>query len=199
MKQSNTTNLVISSHNKNKISEYNILLNDLNIELYSALQLGIEEPEETGSSFEENALIKAKISGDATGKLSIGEDSGLLINSLEGFPGIRSGRWAKEVGGYKLAFKELESLLENKPLDAYFQIVIALYCPNQKDSKIFQSRLDGFLKFPPKGNQGFGYDPIFVPKGYNKSLSELGQDVKRTLSHRAKCCKLLKDYLCERV
>ena len=197
MQRNNITDLVISSHNKNKISEYQILLNNLNIQLYSALQLDIPEPKETGTTFEENALIKAKIAGDTIDKLSLGEDSGLVINALDGFPGIRSGRWANEAGGYSLAFKKLEFLLENKPLDASFQIVIALYCPRKKDSKIFRSRLDGFLKFLPEGNEGFGYDPIFVPKGYHKSISKLGQSVKRKLSHRAKCCKLLKKYLFE--
>lgn len=187
--------LLIASHNAGKLQEYGRYFSALPVKVLSATDVQVPEPEETGTTFEENALLKAKHAADHSQILALGDDGGLVIDALEGFPGLRSGRWAKEVGGFEAAFKELEERLKGRPSKASFQCVVSLYCPKSKESKSFQGRVDGHLSFPPEGERLFGYDPIFVPEGHTRPLAALGLEVKMKISHRAHCMTQVRSFL----
>lgn len=176
--------LVMASHNQGKIKEYQDFFQPLGVTMLSAKALDLPEPEETGTTFQENACIKAQILGDATGELTLSDDGGLVIPSLGGHPGVLSRRWAEEVGGFVKAFQHLESLLRDKSPKAFYELAIGLYDPHEKKVTCFQGTCWGHLAFPPQGQQGFGYDPIFVPQGYQESFASLGIEIKEKISHR---------------
>lgn len=187
------TELVIATHNPFKIKEYKSLFSDSSINIRTAIGLG--EPEENGKTFTENAYIKAKNGADYTEKLSLGEDSGLVINALDNFPGIRTGRWAKDLGSYRKAFESLKEKLNGLPTNASFQCSIVLFCPKQGQVQEFSESVSGSLDFSFIDGKGFGYDPIFVPEGYDKPFSQLDPSIKNKISHRAKCCAKLLQFL----
>jgi len=187
--------LLIGSHNPGKLKEYIDYFSQFPVELQDAASLSIPEPEETGETFEANALLKAQHSAMHANTLALGDDGGLMIHALEGFPGLRSARWVKEVGGFDAAFKELEKRLQGKSPSVTFECVVALYCPDSKESKLFHGRIDGHLAFPPQGDRSFGYDPIFVPEGHDLPFAVLGEQVKMDISHRAHCMKKVRDFL----
>lgn len=187
--------LIIASHNKNKLKEYEGVFEPYGFRVHTAITLNIPEPEETGLTFEENAILKAKHAGHSSGMLALGDDGGVVIPALGGHPGLRSGRWAKEQGGFSQAFIALEKMLEGKSKEASFQIVLALYDPMVDTVRTFPGECKGHLTFPPRGYNGMGYDPILIPEGYTKTLGELGIEGKQRLSHRAKALELLKKVL----
>lgn len=187
--------LVVATHNVDKINEYKSLFCNIPIIMKTAIELGVSEPEENGKTFAENAYIKAKNTAEKTGKLSLGEDSGLTINALNGFPGIITGRWAKDIGSYKKAFQELEKKLDGLSKKASFQCVIVLFCPKQGQTHKFSESVHGILDFSFINEEGFGYDPIFVPEGYNKPFSQLTMSTKNQISHRGKSCQKLLQFL----
>jgi len=183
--------LVIASHNPGKLREYKGLFDKFGVEVASAGDLNLPEPEETGTTFQENAELKAKYVGDLTKSVSLGDDGGLVIPALGGHPGIKSARWAKEIGGFKQAHLALEKMLEGKSKDAYFHLVLALYDPDTEITQYFEGKCPGKLSFPARGDEGFGYDPIFIPEGYEQTFAELGVEVKKQVSHRARALKAL--------
>ena len=191
--------LVIATHNNCKINEYKKLFSNTPFSIKTAIELGVPEPEETGKTFSENAYIKAKNAADHTGILSLGEDSGLVIDSLGNFPGIISGRWAKELGSYRKAFEELKKKLDGLPLYASFQCSIVLFCPKKVQTTEFFEVVKGILDFSSIDAQGFGYDPIFVPEGHDKTFADLEISVKNKISHRGKCCSKLLQFLSKQV
>ena len=193
--------IIIASHNEGKVSEIKDLLKNYNLNIISSSELGIDEPEENGSSFEENALIKSSTTSKLSKTISISDDSGLCVNSLNGDPGIYSARWAGPDKDFLYAANEINKSLiekESKDLSAYFICVLAVSWPDG-DYKTFKGRVDGTLTFPPRGNNGFGYDPIFIPKGYESTFGEMEPKYKHSISHRNKAFELLsKELLVEK-
>ncbi len=186
--------MVLASHNEGKLKEIRELFAGKNVRFTSASDYGLEVPEETGMSFEENARIKAHFAAKSTGKLSISDDSGLEVAALNGAPGIYTADWAETASGrdFNLAMSKLEDLLEDKPTPhlANFTSVLCLAWPDGRD-EIFRGEVYGHLEFPPRGEKGFGYDPVFVPKGYKQCFAELPHNIKNKISHRARAFEKL--------
>lgn len=176
--------LVIASHNKGKISEINALVSTLGISVHCAADYNIDAPEETGKTFAENAALKAHTTSQQCGKAALADDSGLVIPALGGAPGIYSARWAGPNNDFSVAFDRIHSELGDKNPTAHFVCVLALHVPDQ-DTHLFEGRIDGTITFPPRGSKGFGYDPIFIPDGYDKTFAEIDPVEKNRISHRA--------------
>ena len=179
------TKIIVASHNQGKINEIKSLLQPFNIEVISSADLNIGDIEETGTTFSENAKIKAETTSLMCGLPCLADDSGLCVDALKGRPGIYSARYAPN-RDFKLGMQKLLEEIEqskSKSRKAHFSCCIAFAVPNKKTS-IFEGRVDGKIAFEPQGNSGFGYDPIFIPEGYEKTFAELGDDIKNTLSHR---------------
>jgi XTP/dITP diphosphohydrolase len=193
------TILVVASHNEGKVKEFRELLAPFGFEVKSAAELNLDEPEETGKTFEENAELKARAAAQASGHLCLADDSGLCVPVLDDAPGIHSARWAGPSKDFADAMKRISSKLHAKNIEptgthAYFVCVLSLAYP---DGKILTLRGEahGALTFPGRGNKGFGYDPIFIPTGYKETFGELDPKIKNDMSHRAKAFAALKDYL----
>lgn len=179
--------IIFATHNKGKLRELReILCSHVGGDVTSSGELGLEEPEENGNSFSENALIKARSAAAAVdGCVAIGEDSGLCVNALDGFPGINSKRWADENGGMEPAMKKIWEKLDRKEdKSAFFICVMAAKFPDGSE-RIFEGRINGKITWPIRGASGFGYDPIFVPGGYEKTFAEMGEEEKNRISHRS--------------
>ncbi len=188
------SSIVIASHNPGKIREMLPFIKKLNTKIYLAKDFKLKEPKEDGSNFIENALKKSRYANNATKKISIADDSGLVIPSLQGKPGIFSSRWAGKEKNFDRAMKKVNSLLYKKKTNAYYISVLAISW-NKKKEKIFIGKIFGNLIWPPRGNLGFGYDPIFIPKGYNKTFGELSNKIKNNISHRVIAFKKLLNFL----
>lgn len=192
--------LVLATHNQGKVEEFRLLLGDFNIKLLSSCDFSLNEPEETEKTFEGNALLKARYTVKHTKKPSLADDSGLCIPCLGDFPGIYSARFAKECGGFPQAMEALRHKVcdvlgkNTKKTEAYFICVLALVFPDGR-SQTFEGRIDGKITWPPYGEGGFGYDPIFIADGYEKSFAELSSDEKGKISHRARAVSLFLDAL----
>ena len=181
--------LVIASHNKGKVREIGELLAPLGLSVISAGEMGVDEPEETGDSFAENATLKALNTAEKTGLPALADDSGLCVEDLGGSPGIYSARWAGEAKDFTVAFDRIQKELSDIGIDspnpkAYFICSLCLAVPDA-DVQIFEGRIDGVLTFPPRGEHGFGYDPIFIPDGYDITFAEMNDAEKPAISHRA--------------
>lgn len=185
---------VIASNNQKKIKELDRILSPLDIYAKTAEQLGkeLDEVEETGTTFEENAELKAKAACEKTGFPAIADDSGLVVDALDGRPGIMSARYAGEgATDAEKINKLLVELMETGTTDrsAHFECVICCYFPNGE--KIFaHGRCDGTIGYAPRGKNGFGYDPIFFIEG-NKTFAELSDNQKDVISHRGRALKEL--------
>jgi len=183
--QSPIPNLVIASHNADKVREIGEMIAPMGIRVMSATEANIEEPEETGATFAENAELKAVHAGQVTGMASLADDSGLVVPAIGGAPGIYSARWAGPNKDFGAAFARIQKELGDKPADAYFVCVLALWQP-KLGMQFFEGRIDGKLTFPPSGDKGFGYDPIFIPDGYAITFGEMDPVEKNRISHRAR-------------
>jgi XTP/dITP diphosphohydrolase len=186
--------IVIASQNPGKIKEMLPFIKKLNTKIYFAKDFKLKEPKEDGSNFVENALKKSRYVNNKTKKVSIADDSGLVIPSLQGKPGIFSSRWAGEKKDFNRAMKKVNNLLYKKKTNAYYISVLAISW-NKKKEEIFIGKIFGSLTWPPRGNLGFGYDPIFIPKGYSKTFGELSNKVKNNISHRVIAFKKLLNFL----
>ena len=186
--------LVIASHNQGKVREIRDLLAPFGIEPVSAGELGLPEPEETGTSFAENALIKAHASA-LSGYPALSDDSGLEVRALAGRPGVYTADWAERQWfegppgrDWYMAMGKVEGLLAEQGPDvdrsAAFVCTLALAWPDGH-SKVFEGRVDGQLTWPPRGLKGFGYDPVFMPLGRNETFAEIDPAEKHAISHRA--------------
>jgi XTP/dITP diphosphohydrolase len=187
--------LVIASHNPGKVREIRELLGRFSLCVVGASELGLPEPEETGSTFVENALIKARAVADASGHGALADDSGLAVVALAGAPGIYSARWAGEKKDFGFAMARVERELNAKSakdFSAKFVCALALAKPDGK-AETFEGEVTGTLVFPPRGDKGFGYDPIFVAKGMQETFGEIAAATKRGMSHRARAFKKLVD------
>lgn len=192
--------IVVATHNKGKIAEIRNLLADKIPHLEFAGELGLEEAEETGSSFAENAKIKAVAVMEATGKIAIADDSGLAVNALGGKPGVYSGRWAEDDNGNRDFFLAMQRLWEKikneEDKTAYFITVIAIAFPDGR-VEFVEGRVDGRIIYPPRGEKGFGYDPIFLPDGYQKTFAEMSREEKQQISHRGKALQKFINKYCQ--
>ncbi len=186
--------LVIASHNPGKLREFRDLLHPAGVELVSAGELGVAEPEETGETFEANARLKALASAAATGLPALADDSGIEVEALGGAPGIYSARWAGATKDFSIAIARVERELAGMgALDpaprANFTCALCLAIPDGT-SECFEGRVFGHLTFPPRGGNGFGYDPIFVPDGHDETFGEMTPEKKHSMSHRAAAFEL---------
>ena len=177
--------LVIASHNAGKVREIGELLAPFKIEVISAAKLGLPEPEETGTTFEANAALKAHAAAGATGLPALADDSGLVVPALGGAPGIYSARWAGANKDFGMAMARVERELDNKDRSARFVAVLALAWPDG-DVELFRGEVPGRLVWPPRGGRGFGYDPMFVPDGGSLTFGEVEPAEKHKISHRAR-------------
>ena len=177
--------LVIASHNKGKVREIGELLAPFGVEAVSAAELGLPEPEETGNTFIANAELKARAAAKAANLPALADDSGLEVAALDGRPGIHSARWAGPSKDFAAAMKKIESEIADDPdRRANFACALALCWPDGH-CETFLGRVDGRLVWPPRGDKGFGYDPIFVGDGMSKTFAEIEPDAKHAISHRA--------------
>ena len=180
--------LVIASHNAGKVREIEALLGPYGVQPVSAKALDLPEPEETGTTFVANAELKALQAADLSGLPALADDSGLCVEALGGEPGIFSARWAGPDRDFRLAMELVERNIAatgpNPPRDAHFVCALALAWPDGH-VEWFEGRVDGTLIWPPRGDKGFGYDPMFVPNGHEQTFGEMDPDAKHAISHRA--------------
>ena len=194
-----TQPLGIASHNEGKVREFRELLSPFGFAVKSAAELGLAEPEETGQTFEANADLKARAAAEASGLLSLADDSGLVVPALDDAPGIFSARWAGPTKDFAQAMGRVARELHQAGCEptgtpAYFVCVLSLAYPNG-ELRTLRGEVHGTLTFPPRGEQGFGYDPIFIPSGYAQTFGEMDPSAKHAMSHRAKAFAALSDYL----
>lgn len=188
--------IVFASRNVGKIAEVSTMLAPLGISVKSALDLDLEDVEETGKTFEENAYLKAFAACKATQRPALADDSGLCVKALNGAPGVYSARYAPERNFVKGMQKLLAEMAKSGSADrsAYFACVLVLAFPDGS-YKSFEGRIEGKIALEPHGFGGFGYDPLFMPEGKDKTFAELDSDYKNKTSHRAKAMQKLKEYL----
>ncbi len=179
--------LVIASHNAGKVREIKALLGPYGIEPVSAADLDLPEPEETGTTFVANAELKALQAADLSGLPALADDSGLCVDALRGDPGIFSARWAGAGKDFGVAMRLVEDRLaaiDEAPRDAHFVCALALAWPDGH-VEWFEGRVEGSLVWPPRGDNGFGYDPMFLPDGETLTFGEMTPEAKTPLTHRA--------------
>jgi len=186
MKLARGTTLVVASHNRGKVGEIKELLSPHGLIVRGAAELGLIEPEETGTTFAENAILKARAAAEASGFTALADDSGLSVTALGGAPGIFSARWAgpKKDFAYAMARVERE-LAQIADRSAKFVCALALAQPGGA-VEVFEGEVHGHLEFPPRGSHGFGYDPVFVAGGLRQTFGEIDPAEKHAISHRAK-------------
>src|SRR5260370_14920395 len=172
--------LVVPSHNPGKVAEIEDLLGPYGIATLGAAALGLPEPEETGATFEENAALKARTAATASGLVGIADDSGLVVPALGGAPGIYSARWAGPNKDFRPAMARVQRELGERDRRAHFVAVLALAWPDGREA-MFRGEAHGRLTWPPRGERGFGYDPIFVPDGYGEAFGEMGPELKHQI------------------
>src|SRR5215471_9165353 len=177
--------LVVASHNTGKVEEITELLAPFGVETISAGSLGLPEPEETGDTFEANAALKAKAAAQASGLPALADDSGLVVAALRGAPGIYSARWAGPAKDFRVAMERVHRELGEKDRVASFVAVLALARPDGR-TELFRGEVEGTLTWPPRGDRGFGYDPMFVPHGKTLTFGEINPAEKHRVSHRAR-------------
>ena len=193
-----TSPVVIATHNPGKLKEMRELLAPYGVEAQSAGELGLAEPEETGTTFAENARIKALAAAMATGRVAFADDSGLVVDALGGEPGIHSARWAGPGKDFRSAMNRIQTLLIERGAKspesrrAHFVAALCLAWPDGHVED-FEGRADGTIVWPPRGDQGFGYDPLFLPDGFDRTFGQMSAEEKhglpptgKGLSHRAR-------------
>jgi XTP/dITP diphosphohydrolase len=206
MRKLDTKTIVVASHNAGKIREIRDLIGPLGFEAKSAADLKFDEPDETGTTYEENAKIKALASAMASGLPALSDDSGLAIDALDGAPGVYTANWAEREDGsrdFGMAMEKVEKALHEKGAKTpesrtgRFVSVLCLAWPDGH-TELFRGEVEGHIVWPPRGNLGFGYDPVFQPTGYTETFGEMPAEDKHgwkpgdaeALSHRARAFKL---------
>ncbi|MCJ7995094.1 RdgB/HAM1 family non-canonical purine NTP pyrophosphatase [Rhizobium cremeum] len=206
MRKLDTRTIVVASHNAGKIAEIADLIGPFGFSARSAAELKFEEPEETGTTFEENAAIKALASAKAAGMPALSDDSGLVIDALDGAPGVYTANWAEREDGsrdFAMAMEKVEKALSERGAVApdqrtgRFVSVLCLAWPDGH-TELFRGEVEGTIVWPPRGTAGFGYDPVFQPEGHDTTFGEMTAQEKHgwkpgdaeALSHRARAFKL---------
>lgn len=206
MRKLETKTIVVASHNQGKIREIADLIGPFGFSAKSAAELNFAEPEETGTTFEENARIKALASAMAAGLPALSDDSGLVIDALDGAPGVYTANWAEKEDGtrdFHMAMEKVETALAERGATrpdqrtGRFVSVLCLAWPDGH-TELFRGEIDGHVVWPPRGAAGFGYDPVFQPEGHERTFGEMTAEEKHgwkpgddtALSHRARAFKL---------
>ncbi len=206
MRKLDTKTIVVASHNAGKIREIEDLIGPFGFSAKSAAELKFDEPDETGTTFEENAAIKALASAKASGLPALSDDSGLVIDALDGAPGVYTANWAEKEDGtrdFAMAMEKVEKALADKGASAAkdrtarFVSVLCLAWPDGH-TELFRGDVEGTVVWPPRGDKGFGYDPVFQPEGYETTFGEMSAEEKHgwkpgdatALSHRARAFKI---------
>jgi len=206
MRKLDTRTIVVASHNAGKIREIADLIGPFGFAAKSAAELNFIEPDETGTTFEENATIKALASAKASGLPALSDDSGLVIDALDGAPGVYTANWAETADGtrdFAMAMRKVEDALQERGATtaqqrtARFVSVLCLAWPDGH-TELFRGEVEGVIAPAPSGTQGFGYDPIFQPSGYSTTFGEMSAEEKhgwkpgdaQALSHRARAFKI---------
>jgi XTP/dITP diphosphohydrolase len=206
MRKLDTKTIVVASHNAGKIAEIRDLIGPMGFEAKSAADLKFAEPDETGTTYEENARIKALASAMASGLPALSDDSGLAVDALDGAPGVYTANWAEREDGsrdFSMAMEKVETALSEKGATTpdkrtgRFVSVLCLAWPDGH-TEIFRGEVEGHIVWPPRGSLGFGYDPVFQPIGYEQTFGEMPAEAKhgwkpgdaQALSHRARAFKL---------
>lgn len=195
MKRLGAGSLVIATHNAGKLKEISALLEPHGVKCLSAGSLGLPEPQETGITFVENALIKARAAAEASGLAALADDSGLSVDALGGRPGVYTADWAErqwfegEPGrDWYMAMGKVDGMLRQLGPDAdrssAFHCVLAIAWPDGEYA-VYEGKCPGSLTWPPRGKLGFGYDPVFVPEGRKQTFAEIDPAEKHSISHRA--------------
>jgi XTP/dITP diphosphohydrolase len=187
------SHLVVASHNPGKVREIKALLGPHGIEPIGAAALGLPEPEETETTFVGNAELKARAAALASGHFALADDSGLSVAALDGAPGIYSARWAGPTKDFSVAMARIERELREKAATntaAHFTCALSL-CSPHGEMQTFVGEVHGRLSFPPRGDHGFGYDPIFIADGMDMTFAEMEPHKKHATSHRAKAFEKL--------
>ena len=194
--------LVIATHNPGKLREITALMEPFGIACVGAAELDLPEPEETGVSFVDNAELKARSAADLSGLPALADDSGLCVDALGGMPGIFSARWAEEQAGgrdfgvaMQRVWEQIEAIGPNASHDAHFACALALAWPSDGQAEAFEGRVDGKLVWPPRGDRGFGYDPMFVAARHEQTFGEMEPAEKHAISHRARAFEKLVEAL----
>ena len=188
-----TGRLVVASHNAGKVREIAALLAPLGVEALSAASLGLPEPQETETTFAGNAALKARAAAEASGLPALADDSGLEVAALGGAPGVHSARWAGESRDFASAMARVRDEMQaRKATDrsARFVCALALATPSGRVD-VFEGEARGEIVWPPRGDKGFGYDPIFEPQGYTRTFGEMSHEEKLPLTHRARAFEKL--------
>lgn len=213
MRKLETKTIVVASHNAGKIAEIADLIGPFGFSAKSAAELQFAEPEETGTTFEENAAIKAQASAQASGLPALSDDSGLVIDALDGNPGVYTANWAELEDGtrdFDMAMQKVETALAERGATqpqqrtARFVSVLCLAWPDGH-TEFFRGEVEGTVVWPPRGKKGFGYDPVFQPQGYATTFGEMSAEEKHgwkpgdpeALSHRARAFKLFVEHCLE--
>jgi XTP/dITP diphosphohydrolase len=205
-----TADVVVATHNPGKLAEMRELLSAYGIAAVSAGELKLAEPEESGGTFAENARLKATAAAAAAAKPALADDSGLAVDALDGAPGIHSARWAGPDKDFRRAMLQVERLLQERGARtpdarrAHFVSALCLAWPDGH-TEDFEARVDGTLVWPPRGDRGFGYDPVFLPDGHGRTFGEMTGEEKhglpprgKGLSHRARAFLKLAEACLER-
>jgi XTP/dITP diphosphohydrolase len=188
--------IVFASHNRGKIAEVKQILAPLNISVKSAEDIDLPDVEETGTTFTENSLLKSQTIAKITQMPCLADDSGLCVDALDGAPGVYSARYAPNRDFDKGMDKLLKAMAEspNKSRAAHFSCVLSLSFPDGS-YELFEGRVDGHISEHKSGTKGFGFDPLFVPDGYDCSFAEMADDEKNKISHRGRAMQKFKEYL----
>ena len=188
--------LLVATHNAGKLDEMRALLAPYGVEVVGAAEAGLAEPAETEDSFAGNARIKARAAVEATGLPALSDDSGICVDALDGAPGVRTADWAETGSGrdFGMAMRRtwdaLEAVGAPAPRRAQFRCTLVLMWPDGHD-ELFEGVLPGQVVWPPRGREGHGYDPIFMPDGHDVTLGEMTPEMKNSLSHRARAVEKL--------
>ncbi|QFQ85972.1 RdgB/HAM1 family non-canonical purine NTP pyrophosphatase [Paracoccus kondratievae] len=192
--------LLLATHNRGKLEEIRAMMAPHGIEVVSAGELGLPEPAETENSFIGNARIKALAAMQATGLLVLADDSGITVDGLDGAPGVYTADWAETPNGRDFmqamtrTWRELDERGVPEPRTAQFRATLILLWPDGHE-EIFEGVAPGHLVWPPRGEQGHGYDPIFVPEGHDVTYAEMPAEQKNAISHRARAFRQLEAFL----
>lgn len=187
--------LVLATHNKGKVREFAQILSSHFSPIVTAGDLNLPEPEETGATFVENALLKARAAAKASKDAVLADDSGLCVNALNGDPGLYSARWAGPDKDFMVAMRRVhETLGTNPDRSATFIAVLALILPNGSEH-VFEGRVQGTIAWPPQGDKGHGYDPVFIPEGDTRRFAEMEEAEKNAISHRGRALQKLLEWL----
>lgn len=194
MRKLNEKQIVLASHNKGKLKEIGHLLKPFGISVISASDLGLDEPEETENTYAGNARIKAHFAAKASGKPALSDDSGFSVEILDGAPGVYSADWAETSNGrnFSMAMSKIWDKIQHaeKPCKAKFCCTLCLAWPDGHD-ELFEGSINGEIAWPPRGNNGFGYDPMFIAEGMHQTFGEMLPADKHLISHRADAFKKL--------